>query len=214
MSGFNMSESEPILPALDAGFWEEKYQDGTPRWDLGQPAPPLVRFLSSPEAPPPGRVAVLGAGRGHDALWFAEQGFEVVAFDFAPSAIAAGTTAAQIRKLSVQFLRRDIFTLAAEFEASFDYVLEHTCFCAISSDQRSDYVKVVRSILRPDGKLIALFWAHERSGGPPFGVTMPALRQYFEPYFDFLSCDLATDSIESRKGEEYLAYLALRTNPN
>jgi methyl halide transferase len=210
MSGSNPSQSEPLPPALDATFWEEKYQDGTPRWDLGQPAPPLVKFLTL-EAPVPGRIAILGAGRGHDALLFAERGFEVVAFDFAPSAIVAGTTAAQNRGLSVQFLQRDIFTLAAEFENHFDYVLEHTCFCAIDPNQRSAYVKVVQSILRPGGKLIALFWAHERPGGPPFGVTVPALYQYFAPYFDFLLFDLASDSVESRNGEEYLAYLSLRT---
>lgn len=208
MSGSDPSQFEPS--ALNAAFWEEKYQDGTTRWDLGQPAPPFVKFLASSEAPAPGRIAVLGAGRGHDALLFAEHGFEVAAFDFASSAIVAGQLAAQSRGLAVQFLQRDIFTLAAEFENSFDYVLEHTCFCAIDPDQRPAYVKVVQSILRPGGKLIALFWAHARPGGPPFGVTVPDLHQYFAPYFDFLSFDLAPDSVESRNGEEYLAYLSLR----
>ncbi|NJO79874.1 MAG: methyltransferase domain-containing protein [Cyanobacteria bacterium RM1_2_2] len=213
MSKFE-SRIEPTPPARDATFWEERYQDGTARWNLGQPAPPFVPFLGSPEAPLPGRIAVLGAGHGHDALLFAEHGFEVVAFDFAPSAIAVGTEAARSRGLSAQFLQRDIFTLPEEFSASFDYVLEHTCFCAISPDQRSDYVNVVRSILRPGGNLIALFWAHERPGGPPFGVTVADLRQYFAPYFDFLMFDLASDSVESRKDEEYLAYLSLHTDPN
>lgn len=212
MSGSDSSQFEPL--ALNAAFWEEKYQDGTTRWDLGQPAPPFVKFLASSEAPSPGRIAVLGAGRGHDALLFAEHGFEVVAFDFAPSAIAAGQSAAQSRGLAVQFLQRDIFTLAAEFENSFDYVLEHTCFCAINPEQRAAYVKVVQSILRPGGKLIALFWAHDRSGGPPFGVTIPALRECFAPSFDFLSFDLAANSVDSRNGEEYLAYLSLRTSSN
>jgi SAM-dependent methyltransferase len=209
-----MSTFEPVEPVpltLDATFWEGRYQDGTTRWNLGQPAPPFVRFLNSPAAPPPGRIAVLGAGHGHDALLFAQHGFEVVGFDFAPSAIASGTEAAQVRRLSAQFLQRDIFTLPEEFSASFDYVLEHTCFCAIDPTQRSNYVNVVRSILRPSGKLIALFWAHERVGGPPFGVTIAALRQYFAPYFDFLRFDLAPDSVESRKDEEYFAYLSLRT---
>lgn len=200
---------QPTVSALNATFWEEKYQDGATRWDLGQPAPPFVRLLTSSEPPLPGRIAVLGAGRGHDALLFAEHGFEVVAFDFAPSAIEAGIEAARSRGLSAQFLQRDIFALGAEFKSSFDYVLEHTCFCAINPDQRSEYVNVMRSILRPGGKLIGLFWAHERADGPPFGVAIEALHQHFSSSFDFLSLELAPDSVESRRGEEYLACLSL-----
>jgi methyl halide transferase len=133
-------QSSPDPHSLSPEFWEERYQDGSTRWDLGQPAPPFVTLLAAPDAPSPGRMAVLGAGRGHDALLFAEQGFEVVGFDFAPSAIAAAVATAEARGLTAQFLQRDIFALGAEFAHQFDYVLEHTCYCAILPAQRADYV--------------------------------------------------------------------------
>lgn len=205
------SNVEPESLALTANFWEARYQAGTDRWDLGQPAPPFVKFLQSAEAPRPGRMAVLGSGRGHDALLFAAHGFDILGFDFAPSAITASTVEAIAQGLSAQFLQRDIFELTTEFADQFDYVLEHTCFCAIQPVQRAAYVKMVRSILRPSGELIALFWAHERSGGPPFGVTLAEIDHHFLSDFEVLKFDLATNSVESRQQEEYLAVLRLQT---
>lgn len=196
---------------LSAEFWEGRYQEGTTRWNLGQPAPPFVTLLNSSDAPKPGRMAVLGSGHGHDALLFAAHGFEVVGFDFAPSAIEVATAAAQSRQLSAQFLQRDIFQLPEEFPHAFDYVLEHTCYCAILPKQRADYVQVVRSILRPQGELIALFWAHDRPDGPPFGTTAEELLQRFAPDFDVISITQPANSVDMRKGKEYLMRLRVRS---
>ena len=74
----------------NASFWETKYQAAQFRWDLGQPTPPLVSFFDPAAiAPTSGNVIVLGCGRGHDAVFLAQQGLTVTAVDFAPSAIAA-----------------------------------------------------------------------------------------------------------------------------
>lgn len=198
-------------PNLTADFWEGRYQDGTARWDLGQPAPPFVSLLQSNRAPSPGRVAVLGSGRGHDALLFAAHGFEVVGFDFAPSAVADARTAARhLGYDKAQFLQRDIFGLAEEFASSFDYVLEHTCFCAILPTQRTDYLHLVEQILRPGGEVIGLFWAHERLGGPPFGIALADLNEQLQQFFAVESLQLVENSVEGRRNEEYLARLQLR----
>ncbi|PSB18067.1 SAM-dependent methyltransferase [filamentous cyanobacterium CCP1] len=194
---------------LTSEFWEERYQDGTTRWDLGQPAPPFVTLLNAPNAPKPGRVAVLGSGRGHDALLFADRGFDVVGFDFAPSAVQEATVAARSRQLSAQFLQRDIFELENEFAASFDYVLEHTCYCAIDPSLRSDYVQVVQKILRPGGELIGLFWAHSRPEGPPFGTTLEEIKQRFTAFEPVLIMQ-PENSVDSRKDEEYLVRFRLK----
>ena len=194
---------------LTAKAWEQRYQEGRDRWDLGCPAPPFINLLASADAPQPGKIAVLGCGRGHDALLFAEAGFEVTGFDFAPSAIEEATAIARARKIEAQFLQHDIFTLD-RFAHSFDYVLEHTCFCAINPEKRSQYVEVVKSILRPQGKLIALFYTHNRSGGPPFGVKPQQVLDYFTPYFETIVFQVAKDSIARRQGNEHLAIFKLK----
>lgn len=185
-------------------YWEQRYREGSSRWDLKQASPPLVSLLNFPSLAPPGRVAVLGCGRGYDALLFAAHGFEVVGFDFAASAIADAKALAQAAGSTAQFLQRDIFDLPTEFPNSFDYVVEHTCFCAIEPDQRPDYVQLVREILKPHGEMIGIFFTHQRSGGPPFGVTTAEIEQYFELHFEILSLIPVTNSVSERQGEEHL----------
>ncbi len=195
---------------LTAQAWEQRYQDQRDPWDLGYPAPPFVNLLARDNAPQPGKIAVLGCGKGHDALLFAESGYEVMGVDFATSAIASATTTAQARKLDARFLQRDIFTLADEFANSFDYVLEHTCFCAIDPSLRSQYVEVVKSILRPKGQLIGLFYTHKRPGGPPFGIKPSEVLTHFAD-FEPVVFQPAQDSIERRRGDEHLAIFQLKS---
>ena len=199
---------------LSSTAWDQRYQTGDAPWDLGFPTPPFVNLLSSSEAPKTGRIAVLGCGGGSDALLFAEAGFEVMGFDFAQTAIDRANARATDRGIkNVQFLQRDIFDLETEFANEFDYVLEHTCFCAIDPELRSRYVQLVHSILRPQGQLIAIFYTHGRSGGPPFGVKPQEVLDYFEPQFDRILFKPATDSIDRRKGDEHLAIFQVRQHP-
>ncbi len=191
-------------------YWEQRYQEQTTRWDLGQAAPAFVSLLNSEKKPNPGLTAVLGCGRGYDGLLFAEHGFEVIGFDFAPSAIAQATSLAQATNSTAKFLQRDIFELAREFPHAFDYVVEHTCFCAIPPERRGEYVQLVRSLLRPEGELIGLFFTHTRPGGPPFGSTPAEIRQYFEADFEILSLEPVLNSVPSRQGEEHIGHLQVR----
>lgn len=193
----------PLSPAA----WEQRYQDGTTRWDLGHPAPAFQTLLASANAPKPGSALVLGAGRGHDAIFFAQQGFDVTAVDFAPSAIQALREQAQAQNLSLQLLERDIFGLVPEFAGQFDYAIEHTCFCAIDPSLRPAYIKLVADLLAPGGELLAVFFTHQRSGGPPFGTTTAEVHQLFEPHFEVMALEPVANSVPSRQGEEHLGRL-------
>src|SRR5688572_18300469 len=109
--------------------WDVNYEQGTDGWDLGRPTPVFQRLLRTQRLSP-GRMIVLGAGRGHDAREFARHGFQVTAVDFSSQA------AREMHRLAspeapVEILQHDIFALPAALNHSFDYVLEYTCFCAI-----------------------------------------------------------------------------------
>lgn len=194
----------------DSNYWEQRYQEGTTRWDLGQAAPPFASLLNSSTAPAPGRAAILGCGRGYDAFLFAKQGFEVVGFDFAPSAIATARSLAHEAGSTAQFLQRNIFDLADEFPRYFDYLVEHTCFCAIAPEQRPAYVELASSLLKPEGELIGLFFTHNRPGGPPFGSTPAEIRREFEADFEILFLEPVTNSAPGRQGEEHLGRFRLK----
>jgi methyl halide transferase len=196
---------------LTATAWEDRYQAESTPWDLGRPAPAFEHLLDSNQAPPPGSIAVLGCGKGHDALLFAAAGFEVVGFDFAQSPIEQAQASATAKNLKAQFLQRDIFDLVPEFLQDFDFVLEHTCFCAIDPSLRRAYVQVVKHLLRPQGQLLALFFTHNRPGGPPFGIQPAEVLELFTPEFEPLRFEPNQQSVASRQGEEYLGIFQLRS---
>jgi len=192
-------------------FWENIYKSqSSPGWDVGQPAPPFVALLTGDSLPPPGKIAVLGCGKGHEVALFADHGFDVVGVDFAPSAIRDARGRLQRENLKAELLQQDIFSLPNEHQSHFDYVLEHTCFCAINPVRRSEYVQLVQTILKPTGTFISLFFARPPRSGPPFGTTKKEIRLLFEPAFEISTLHVATNSIERRQGRELFAIMKLR----
>ncbi|OKH16895.1 methyltransferase domain-containing protein [[Limnothrix rosea] IAM M-220] len=186
-----------------SSFWETKYRSAEFRWDLGEATPPLVEFFGRPIAPSAGKIIALGAGRGHDAVFLAQQGLMVTAVDFAPSAIAATQKLAQAKNVNLTTLEQDIFTLEKSYKNQFDYVFEHTCFCAIPPERRHDYVQLVATLLKPAGTFYGVFFTHGRAGGPPFGTTPTEIEQLFSPYFTVKTLTAVTNSVPSRQGDEH-----------
>jgi SAM-dependent methyltransferase len=199
--------TSPSPSRLSADAWEHRYQEGTTRWALGQPAPAFVDLLRSEQIPQPGAVVVLGAGRGHDARLFAQHRFEVTAVDFAPSAVAAMAHEVELTGVPLRPLQQDIFDLVPEFQNQFDYVVEHTCFCAIDPSLRPNYVDLVAQLLKPQGELLAVFFTHSRGGGPPYGTTPEEIRTLFEPHFVVESLVPVANSVPARRGEEHFGRL-------
>lgn len=184
--------------------WEADYAGHTDGWDLGGPTPVFQRLVSSRQFSP-GRMIVLGAGRGHDARLFARHGFQVTAVDFASQAVQ------EMHRLAdpaapVEILQQDIFTLPETLNHSFEYVLEYTCFCAIDPTRRAEYADLIRRLLKPNGIYIDLaFPLDRREGGPPFAVTEAEIFDLFEKRgFKLLAREKPADSISPRKHAEEL----------
>lgn len=192
---------------LDVNFWENRYITQNTGWDLGGPSPHFVALLKNP--PPflkPDAMAVLGCGRGHDAALFAQNSFQVTGFDYATSAIQE---AHQRYGQWVEFQQVDIFTLGqanSPYAQQFDYILEHTCFCAILPQQRFDYLKTVTRLLKPAGYLIGIFWEHDDPDGPPFSTTLDEVKAFFSNAFDIISME-EHQSANNRRGIERLMIL-------
>ena len=184
--------------------WEADYQRGTDGWDLGGPTPVLKRLASSGRFPP-GRMIVLGAGRGHDAREFSRQGFNVTAVDFSPYAAEQMHQLAD-PKAPIKILQQDIFTLPQEMHGSFDHVLEYTCFCAIDPKRRVEYADLVNRLLKPSGLYIDLaFPLDQRRGGPPYAVTESEIIELFlNRGFKLISREKPEDSIKPRRHAEEL----------
>jgi SAM-dependent methyltransferase len=202
------SETAPTLRPDDPEFWKSRYREKNTPWDLDQPAPPFVSFLERhAEKFPPGRMAVLGAGLGHDAAFFGRHGFEVTGFDYACEAVMK---AGERYGGDARFQQADIFRLPEETCGTFDYVVEHTCFCAILPKQRPAYVEAAYRLLKPGGKLIGLFWAHQQEGGPPYRTDEDELARLFSHRFVLDSVERPENSVEGRAGQELLCVMTRR----
>jgi len=184
--------------------WEADYERKTDGWDLGGPTPVFKRLAASGQFTP-GRMIVLGAGRGHDAREFARHGFQVTAVDFASHA------ADEMRRLAepdapVEIIQGDLFALPKELHNSFDYVLEYTCFCAIDPKRRAEYADLVTQLLKPDGTYIDLaFPLDGRAGGPPFAVKEAEVMDLFQKRgFKLLSREKPAESVSQRRHAEEL----------
>ena len=66
----------------------------------------------------------------------------------------------------------------------FDWLFEHTLFCAIDPSRRDDYVKAVLRWLKPGGQFLAIHYMIRDEQGPPFGVTQEELMERFLPHFE------------------------------
>lgn len=187
----------------DPRFWQERYESGETRWDKGAPAPPLVSFLKDRAVV--GRVLVPGCGSGHDVRALSEQGAEVTGLDFAAGAIDA---ARAIRPVgSESYVLEDFLNCPGMLKGGFDWIFEHTCFCAIEPSRRRDYVKACIHCLRPGGRLLAVFYLETGDPpdvGPPFATDREEILSLFGSYFEVEQEGIPKDAYPGREGKEWL----------
>jgi SAM-dependent methyltransferase len=186
-----------------SGYWNAIYlEQQNPRWDIGHPAPSLVRWIANAK---PGRVLVPGCGFGYDVRLFAAHGFEAVGVDFAPLAVARALELSRGAPGNFEFRQADFFDLPKTDRHAFDYFYEYTSFVAIQPARRPQYVQLALNLLKPGGLLIGCFYNHGRPGGPPFDVTIDEVRALYAPHFEIRKLEVTPHSIERRAGHELWA---------
>ena len=191
-------------PVNTAEFWDACYESEMDGWDLGGPTPVFERLASYI---PKGKICIIGCGRGYDAVTFAMAGFDVTAIDFAETAVMATRERARNADVKIQVIRENIFDLPGELSGQFDYIMEYTCFCAISPERRFEYDRVVWQLLKPEGKLLGLFLPLDKNleeGGPPWGVSIMELHKLFSLHWELESEEMPRESIDRRADREVL----------
>jgi len=152
---------------------------------------------------PPPTVCVPGCGSGHDAREFAKAGFATFGFDIAPSAIQLATEKTKVAGLNAKFQLADF--LHDEPPQKFDWLFEHTLFCAIKPQERDDYVRAALRWLKPGGQYLAVNYLIPDTDGPPFGTTREELWRRFSPHFELVE-ELVPRSYPNRTGLELLLW--------
>lgn len=181
--------------AITPAFWERCYRNDDAFWDHGAPSPGLVHFLQT-QRYRPGTVLVPGCGFGHDCRELAKHGFKVTGLDISPRAMT------EARKISAGITYR-VGDFLKPGRTRYDWVFEHTCFCAIDPALRDQYVAALRSRLKPGGRFLGVFYNIQPKVGPPFGTTRGELLERFGSHFRLLM-EKVPPSYPNRTGKELL----------
>jgi methyl halide transferase len=192
-----------VTECSNSSDWEAKYQSRDMPWEKGAPSPGLVDFLTAHPGLAHGSVCVPGCGTGHDVRTWARAGFRAFGYDIAPSAIRLAAEATRAANLSAEFQLADF--LHAEPPFLFDWVFEHTLFCAIQPNEREAYVGAVLRWLKPQGQYLAVNYLIPDQDGPPFGATREELWQRFSPRFELLK-EWVPRSYPNRTGLELMLW--------
>ena len=160
--------------------WEALYQANDMPWEKGEPSPGLVDFLAAHPELPRGEVLAPGCGTGHDVRAWARAGFKAAGCDLAPSAIESSRQKTAAAGLEAEFFQADFLRDAPA--RLFDWLFEHTLFCAIEPSERDLYVEAAVRWLKPEGNYLATYYLIRDTDGPPFATTREEIFRRFSPH--------------------------------
>jgi SAM-dependent methyltransferase len=170
--------AESIAAGDPTGWFERLYaaaeagQTAVP-WDRGEPSRYLTGWAAA-RAPRGGgqRAVVVGCGLGDDAEFIAGLGFQTVAFDISPTAIAAARR--RFPGSAVRYQAADLLSPPPAWRDAFDLVVESLTLQALPDPPRSDAIARLGDLVAPHGTLIAIARAREPGQtvqGPPWALT-------------------------------------------
>lgn len=152
---------------MDARDWDERYAASEMVWSAGP-----NRFVETELAGlRPGRAVDLAAGEGRNAIWLAEQGWDVTAVDFSAAGLDKGRARQAARPdggaLRIDWVRADVLTWDP---GPVGYDLAVLAYLQLPADQIDEAVRRAFVALSPGGTFFLV--AHdstnltEGTGGP------------------------------------------------
>jgi SAM-dependent methyltransferase len=136
-------------PADVQRAWDERYSDREQIWS-GQPNAALV---SETRDLVPARVLDVGCGEGADAVWLAENGWDVTALDVSRVALDRAESNARLRGVRVRWLHAGLVE-AALAPASFNLVSAQYPALLRTDDNASEHALL--SAVAPGGVLLVV----------------------------------------------------------
>jgi len=168
--------------------FEEYYRSGDTPWDIGKPDFNLTETVQTASIRPC-RALEIGCGTGDNAIWLAQQRFEVLAFDTSEAAIGKAKVKAQQVGAQCRFRVVDVLKMDLQ-EAPFGFAFDRGCFHTRDSDEeRGSFAMQVSGHLEEGGLWLSLVGNadEKRVGhGPPQRSARDIVRAV-EPYFEILS---------------------------
>ncbi len=180
-------------------FWNPRYASGHTPWDFGGVPAAAREFIGA--HPRGGRLLIPGCGSGYELEAFVAAGYDALAIDFSPTAVAR----AQARldaSLGHRVQLADFF--ASDFGHDFDLIYERTFLCALPPARRRAYANRIAELLRPGGVLAGFFFfaGTAEADGPPWGLEPTAIETLLDGPFERTRNLAVHDSLPMFAGKE------------
>ncbi len=186
-------------------------------WVYDTPPQELVDLVKS-EKIKPCKTVDLGCGTGTNAIYFANQGFDVTGIDISPTAIKFAKENALKKKANCKFEVADLLGNLKDFTKKFDFAYDWELLHHIFPENRKKYLLNVRDILKPKGVYLSVsfsekdpcFGGKEKYRKTPIGTVLyfssqTELRSIFEPYFKIL--EIKTTKIRGKPASHITNYI-------
>jgi len=147
--GRTQGHGEITREHFEQSSWDERYAGEGRTWS-GRPNAVLVAETSDLT---PGRAVDLGCGEGGDAIWLAEQGWQVTAIDFSESGLRKAAEHAAERGVAdrIEFRQADLRTWTPDGE---QWDLVTSCFLHLLDHGMLEATRQMAAAVAPGGTLL------------------------------------------------------------
>jgi enoyl-CoA hydratase/carnithine racemase/SAM-dependent methyltransferase len=137
-------------------------------WRLDAPQPIVIELADTGQIEGP--VLECGCGLGDNALFLAERGYQVTAFDVSATVIDHNRTKATERGFAVDFRVADA-TVLDGIDGGFNTVLDSALLHCLADAQRRDYLAALHRVTEPGARLHILCFPELEATQPMRGHT-------------------------------------------
>jgi 2-polyprenyl-3-methyl-5-hydroxy-6-metoxy-1,4-benzoquinol methylase len=185
-----------------------RYEAHDTPWDIGQPDFNLIEAVTKMRIQTCKAIDI-GCGTGDNAIWLAQQGFDVVGIDSSEAAIAKAKEKASQSHAKCTFTVGNFLTSRIEGRP-FGFAFDRGCFHVLESDQeRKSFAENVNRHLQRDGLWLSLIGnadEQRNTPGPPQRSARDIVNAV-EPYFEILS--LVSGHFGANRPEPQRAWICL-----
>lgn len=139
----------------EAERWNQRYEAGDTPWDTGLPSCELQRVIEQ-EHVRPCRAIELGCGTGVNAVWLAQQGFDVTAIDLSPLALERARHRAESVGVKLRFLQGDVLDPPREMGGPYEFVFDRGCYHAVRRLDVGRYLQTLDEVAAPGSRALIL----------------------------------------------------------
>ena len=157
-------------------------------WIMGPLLPDLVKLVDGGRIAPC-RAIDLGCGVGVEAIYLAQNGFEVTGVDFSPTAIRRANKNSREAGVQIRFIQDDL-TDPRHVTGTYDLLLDVGAFSDLDQVQRDAYMQTVLPLSQP-GSLFLLMCFENK-------LEPDELDRRFGEYFSIETISGRTEMVTSR----------------